>query len=115
MAERPRIWLTPLHRAEWAHAVAQHNFQRKISARETQQVYRDFEHDRKAGLWVEVSLPEMAFETCVELARHHVTRLGARTLDSLHVASAMELRADVFWTFDVRQTKLAEAAGLKTS
>lgn len=115
MAERPSLWLTPLHRTEWAHGVSQHVFQRKISAREAQQVYRDFEHDRRTGLWVEVSLPEMAFETCVELARRHVARLGAGTLDSLHVASAIELKADCFWTFDDRQATLAEAEGLKTS
>ena len=115
VAERPRIWLTPLHRAEWGHAVAQHVFQGKISARESQRVYTDFEHDRKADLWVEVDLPEMVFETCAALARRHVARMGGRTLDSLHVAAAVELKADHFWTFDMRQAKMAEAEGLKAS
>jgi predicted nucleic acid-binding protein len=36
-----------------------------------------------------------------------------RTLDSLHVASALELKADRFWTFDERQAKLAKVVGLK--
>lgn len=40
---------------------------------------------------------------------------GARTLDSLHVACAMELKANRFWTFDERQAKLAKAAGLRTT
>jgi hypothetical protein len=31
------------------------------------------------------------------------------------VASALELEADGFWTFDARQAKLAEATGLKTT
>lgn len=115
MAQRPLVWLTPLHRAEWTHAIAQHVFQNKISAQQSQQVYRDFERDRTIGLWVEVSLPEMAFEACVALARRHGARLGVRTLDTLHVASALELRADRFWTFDERQAKLARAEGLKSS
>ena len=115
MAQHPRLWLTPLHRAEWAHAIAQHIFQRKISAQESQRLYRDFEHDRKAGLWVEISLPEQTFETSVEFARRHVARLGVRTLDSLHIASAVELKAERFWTFDDRQAKLAVAEGLKIS
>jgi len=34
-------------------------------------------------------------------------------LDSLHVACALELKADRFWTFDERQAKLAKAEGLK--
>jgi predicted nucleic acid-binding protein len=115
IAERPRLWLTPLHRAEWAHALSQHVFQQKISAREYQQVYKNFEHDRKMGLWVEAGLPEMAFETCIKLAQVYAPRLGVRTLDSLHVACAIELKADHFWTFDNRQAKLAQAEGLNTS
>ncbi len=110
----PALWLTPLHRAEWAHAVSQHVFRGKISAQEAQQVYKSFEHDRNAGAWLYTGFPEKAFETCVALARVHVARLGARTLDTLHVASAVELKAGEFWTFDERQAKLAEAAGLTT-
>jgi predicted nucleic acid-binding protein len=113
MAQHPRLWLTPLHRAEWTHAIAQHVFHRKISAREAQQVYRDFNSDRETGLWVEVGLSEMAFERCVQLAQRHAPRLGVRTLDTLHVASALELEANFFWTFDERQAKLAHAEGLK--
>ena len=41
--------------------------------------------------------------------------LGIRTLDSLHVACALELRADRFWTFDDRQGRLAEIVGLNTN
>ena len=115
MAQRPVIWLTPVHRAEWTHAIAQHVLQAKISAREAQRVYRDFQHDRARGVWAEVNLPDMAFETCAELARKHGARLGVRTLDSLHVASALELRGERFWTFDERQAKLAEAEGFRTS
>jgi predicted nucleic acid-binding protein len=107
------LWLTPLHRAEWTHAVSQHVFHHKISAREAQQVFRQFEQDRASGLWREAAVPDTAFETCIEIARRHVTRVGARTLDSLHVASAIDLGADRFGTFDNRQSMLAEAEGLK--
>ena len=62
-----------------------------------------------------VNLPGRAWETSIELARRYGPALGVRTLDSLHVACALELRADKFWTFDDRQAKLAEAAGLDTS
>ena len=113
MALHPRVWLTPLHRAEWTHAIAQHVFQQKITAREAQVVDRDFERDREAGLWMETGLPEQTFEACIALARNRVARLGVRTLDTLHVALALELKADHFWTFDRRQAKLAEAEGLK--
>jgi len=60
-------------------------------------------------------MPEQAFELCADLARRYGTKFGMRTLDSLHVASALELKADRFWTFDERQGKLAKAMGLKVS
>lgn len=39
-------------------------------------------------------------------------RLGCRTMDILHVACALELRASVFLSFDARQVELARFAGL---
>jgi predicted nucleic acid-binding protein len=115
IALQPVLWLTPLHRAELAHSVEQHVFRRQILAAEGQRAYADFEEDRAVGLWAEVDLPERAFEVCAELARRHAARLGNRTLDSLHVACALELKAERFWTFDEPQRKLAAAEGLKTA
>lgn len=114
MASKPVIWLTPLHRAEFTHAIQQHVFQSQLSLRESERVYADFEADRAAGVWAEVSFPDQAFEVCAQLARRHVARLGGRTLDTLHVACALELKAARFWTFDERQARLARAEGLRT-
>ena len=114
VALRPRLWLTPLHKAEWIQAIEQHVFQKHLSRRDAQEVYSDFERDRAAGVWAEVPLPDSVFDLCAELARRHAARLGNRTLDTLHVASALELKAERFWTFDERQARLARAAGLKT-
>ena len=113
MASKPVVWLTPLHRAEFAHAVEQHVFRRQLSLQESQRVFADFDADRAAGVWVEVGFPDLAFEACAQLARRHVGRLGVRTLDTLHVASALELKATQFWTLDERQARLAQAEGLK--
>jgi predicted nucleic acid-binding protein len=113
-AQHARVWLTPLHRAEWAHAVAQHLFLRKVSAGEAQKVYTQFQRDRESRFWTEVTLPEMTFERCVQLAQQYASRVALRTLDTLHVASALELGAERFWTFDDRQAKLARAVGLKS-
>jgi predicted nucleic acid-binding protein len=64
---------------------------------------------------MEVAMPDSVFDVCAQLARRYAARLGLRTLDTLHVASALELKAQRFWTFDERQKKLARAAGLKTA
>jgi predicted nucleic acid-binding protein len=115
MASKPQIWLTPLHIAEWTHAISQHVFRKEISLHEARQAYEQWERDQASGVWLEADLPESVWKTCTELARRHGPKLGIRTLDSLHVASALEFGAQAFWTFDERQAKLATAVGLRTS
>ena len=48
-----------------------------------------------------------------ELSRRHTAAGGHRSLDVLHVATALHLKAAEFLTFDASQRKLAAAAGLK--
>jgi predicted nucleic acid-binding protein len=43
----------------------------------------------------------------------HTRSIGCRSLDILHVASALELEIRHFATFDTRQQQLARAAGLR--
>ena len=115
LQSNPRMPVTPLHIAEWAHAVSQYVFRGQMSALEAARLTREFDADRAAGLWTDVVFPDHAFDLCADLARRHGPKLGVRTLDSLHVACALELKAERFWTFDERQAKLAKAVGLKTS
>ena len=48
-----------------------------------------------------------------ELSREHTRSFGCRSLDVIHIASAIELEFKQFATFDVRQRQLARAVGLK--
>lgn len=111
----PPLMLTPLHRAEWAHALGQHQFRGTVTADAAHRAHAQFVADQSTNLWREVPLPENAFELCANLAHRYAPRIGVRTLDSLHVACALELTAGQFWTFDERQAKLAKAVGLKIS
>jgi predicted nucleic acid-binding protein len=108
-----RVWFTPLHYAECSHAFAQPVFHKNISGIIAHRAHLDLDQDRASGLWIEVETPEDAFYVCADLARRYGPRLGLRTLDSLHVACALQLKAEQFWTFDERQAKLAKAVGLK--
>lgn len=114
MRSRPTVWMTPLHVAEWAHAVEQHVFHQVSSRTDADRFIQLWHDDRSLGLWKEVAFPERAFDLCAQLAHQHAARLGTRTLHSLHVACALELKAERFWTFDRRQAKLAQVAGLRT-
>jgi predicted nucleic acid-binding protein len=107
--------MTPLHVAECTHAIEQHVFRKAITRSEADRVLQRFHEHRCQHLWRESPLPDHALEICAQLAHRHAARLGVRTLDTLHVASALELKAEHFWTFDARQGKLALAVGLKTN
>ncbi len=48
-----------------------------------------------------------------ELSLRHTARHGFRTYDLLHVASALALKCDTFWSFDPKASKLAALEGLK--
>ena len=111
--ERPPI--TELHIAEWTHAIAQLVFRRQMTTAEAHRLHRDFDYDRAARIWQTISVPENALEGCADFGRRYGPKLGIRTLDSLHVACALELKTKQFWTFDDRQRKLAKAAGLDTT
>lgn len=114
MAAKPEISLTPLNRGELANAIYRQQFYGR-PATTSDQAWGAFESDCRLGVWKSIPFPDRAWATCVALARRYGPTLGVRTLDSLHVACALELHAQKFWTFDERQAKLAEAVGLDTT
>ena len=115
LALRPVVLISPFHRAELTNAIYQQVFRGEISAAEARIAASNFERDCENGIFQSVELPERLFVDCVHIAERRVATLGVRTLDTLHVAAALELRADRFWTFDQRQARLAEAEGLATT
>ena len=115
LASQSVVWLTPLHIAEWTHAIEQHVFRKMISGGEAARIHNAFQTSIQSGVWFEVLVPDSAFQRCAELARRYAAKFGLRTLDTLHVAAALELNAGAFWTFDERQQKLAKACNLKTT
>ena len=50
-----------------------------------------------------------------QLIGRHTAKHGFRTYDILHVASALHLGCDTFWSFDAKALKLAKLEGLKTN
>jgi len=70
----------------------------------------DIEH---GGLTLVDTLWRRTLDLTRELSRRHSARIGTRTLDVLHVASAITLEATHLVTYDVRQTALARAVPLR--
>jgi predicted nucleic acid-binding protein len=115
MSPRPMVWLTPINRSELAHSLSRHVFRARIDAATAGLAWSAFEQDLLQGVWIGVDLPESTWDASIDLARRYGPKLGVRTLDSLHVAGALELKSKQFWTFDERQARLAAAVGLDTN
>ena len=111
----PTILITPFVRAEVCTALHQQVFQKRVSPAQANQAWQDFEQDGNTGTLTRIDFPLAALDLTVDLARRFAPTLGVRTLDSLHIACALELNAQKFWTFDDRQARLAEAVGLDTT
>jgi predicted nucleic acid-binding protein len=114
MALAPKVPISPFGRAEFANAIYRQIFLKRVWEIDARRAWENFESDCRSGLLPTHAFPETAWDVMVDLARRFVPILGIRTLDSLHIACALELKVDKFWTFDERQAKLAEAVGLGT-
>jgi predicted nucleic acid-binding protein len=88
-------------------------FRKEVSATQAQSSLNDFEKDLHAGVFQLRPLPEQVFERARQLSRQTMPKLGTRTADLLHVATALELAADYLYTFDQQQRKLAQTVRLK--
>ncbi|HKB90229.1 MAG TPA: type II toxin-antitoxin system VapC family toxin [Opitutaceae bacterium] len=70
--------------------------------------------DFEQGRYVQADLLwRTALNRAADLSRQHSRTLGTRSLDVLHIASALELGFRTFITFDTRQQNLVKAVGLK--
>ena len=85
------------------------------SQAEADQMVTDWQSDLATGVVVIVPYDsESVLMIAEHLSAKHTTLTGNRTLDILHLATAVHLGATDFLTFDARQKKLARAAGLNT-
>lgn len=76
-------------------------------------VIRDIDADEADALLERAALNQIKlYEKARELSKKHTPALACRSLDILHVASAVVLAAQKFASFDHRQRKLAAVIGL---
>ena len=110
---RPPAPLTPLHKIELVTAWSAKVFRGEISEVVLSGAQADLEMDIQRGVWLPAG-HDLAnvFQSATGLSRRYTPLIGARTLDILHVALALALRAEAFVTNDERQGQFAEAVGL---
>jgi predicted nucleic acid-binding protein len=104
---------TGLHRLELRNALELGVFRQLLTPAQSQAAWNDVERDIRAERlfpqpvnWVPV------LRAAAQLAAQHSGGLGCRSLDILHVATARNLIATQFLSFDARQRALAQQLGL---
>ncbi len=110
---QPVFCLTPFSEAEFTNAVELGVFIKRYTAREARAVREYFLAHIRSGVFRVHDFPPDTYALARTLSRRHTAKLGTRALDVLHVASALILKAEAFFTFDQRQHKLARAEGLR--
>ena len=106
------IFLTPFGELELINAISLRQFRRELRPSKVSAALSLVRKDLADGILQLKPLAASVFDRAKQMARRRTPQLGTRTLDVLHVASALELRAEEFYTFDRNQEKLAKAEGL---
>ena len=108
------VWLSQLGELELHNAFQLAVFRGEIDNASALRKKQLFAEDLAKGIFFIQPVPAAAlYQKAIGLAERHSATLGTRSLDLMHVAAALILKADLFLSFDERQTKAAEAEGLK--
>ncbi len=111
---RPALSFSPLNRIELRNALRNAAAQGVIDGHECRAAFRQITHDLDEALLIPITVEwTRIFRRADELSEQFAARDGQRTIDLLHVAVALDCKARNFLSFDRRQRRLAEAAGLR--
>ncbi|HEY0794464.1 MAG TPA: type II toxin-antitoxin system VapC family toxin [Acidisarcina sp.] len=109
------LLITTFAEFEFVNAMGLRVFRKEASLIEVQSLLRKFEDNLGAGAFQLIAMPDNVFDRACQLSRDTTAQHGTRTADLLHIAAALELEVDEFYSFDRKQRRLAEAANLKTN
>jgi predicted nucleic acid-binding protein len=122
-AGKPKLFLLPLHEIEATGGILQHalHARRSLPSSERKSIarLRDLAFARmeifKRRVFLKVDMDsDVAHQIALNLIRKHTESIGIRAMDAMHIANALVLKAELFFTTDDRQANVAKAEGLET-
>ena len=112
---RGPLAITPHGRVEIINGICLAAFRKAISSEARADALASFDEDCAEGRYSQADvLWRATLRRAGDLSRVYTAKFGCRSLDVLHVATALELGLMYFVTFDRRQQQLAKATGLKS-
>jgi predicted nucleic acid-binding protein len=109
------LLMSSLAEFETVNAFSLRVFRNEMQPINRDKAVRDLDDDVQSGLLMLLPIPDGAFARAKTLAQTLTSTIGVRALDLLHVAAAIELGASALFTFDQKQHRTAQAAGLKVN
>jgi predicted nucleic acid-binding protein len=110
---RGALPLTEHGRVEIVNGICLAAFRKAISTDAMSDALASFDEDLREDRYLHADvLWRATLRRAGDLSRIHTPRMGCRSLDALHVATALQLGLRRFLTFDRRQQMLARVAGL---
>jgi predicted nucleic acid-binding protein len=109
----PPIQLTDWHRVEIANAFQRAVKNGRIAAAQAALLWQDVTDDINTGRFALATIDHAAvLIRTLALTQKHTATTGTRSLDLIHIATALELGAADFLSLDNRQRQAASAEGL---
>jgi predicted nucleic acid-binding protein len=109
------LLLTPLGEVELMNTLQLRIFRRELTSLQAKAAASDIRKDFDEEILVLKPFSATMFEKAKQISQRRTRSLGIRALDLLHVASALILQTDAFYSFDDDQRRLARAEGLYLS
>ena len=112
----PRLAWTTFGELEFCNAARTLIFAGKLDAERLRVIQPRVREDLRGEVLAIKALPaDRHYEMAESISAIHTARVGARTLDVLHIAAARVLGARDLLSFDIRQRQLAMLCGLRLS
>lgn len=107
------IPLTRFHELEFTNAVYLKQLRTEMTKEQVLFVLSKFDEHQRRGVYYRPQINWVdTINLALDLSQSHTKTAGSRSLDIIHVASALAIKANRFLTLDKRQSALADLAGL---
>jgi len=107
------IPLTRFHELEFTNAIYLKQFRTEMTNEQALLVLAKFDEHQRRGVYYRPQINWTdTINSALDLSQSHTKTTGSRSLDIMHVASALAIKANRFLTLDKRQSALADLAGL---
>ena len=104
---------TRLTEMELINALKLKEFRKEIHTDDFDKICLKLQEHEERGVYYRPPIDwPVIYTLALDLSKAHTSNIGSRSLDILHVAAALFLKADRILTFDERQAQLAAIAGI---